>query len=62
MKDKIHRDLITAIHSCDEVSTRALKYLEVAIEEAQNNSNGKLTDDNKSKKIITQIDLFKKLG
>ena len=55
MKDKIHRDLITAIHSCDEVSIRALNYLEVAIEEAQNNSNGKLTDDNISKIILMQI-------
>ena len=55
MKDRIHRDLITAIHSCDEVSIRALNSLEVAIEEVQNNSNGNLTDDNISKIILKQI-------
>ena len=55
MKDRIHRDLITSIHSCDEVSIRALSSLEATIEEAQNNSNGKLTDDNISKIILKQI-------
>ena len=55
MKDRIHRDLITAIHSCDEVSIRALSSLEAAIEEARPNSNGKLTDDNIIKIILKQI-------
>ena len=55
MKDKIHRDLITAIHSCDEVSIRALSSLEAAIKEAQTTSNGKLTDDNIIKIILKQI-------
>ena len=55
MKDKIHRDLITAIHSCDEVSIRALSSLEATIEEAQTTSNGKLTDDNIIKIILKQI-------
>ena len=55
MKDRIHGDLITAIHSCDEVSIRALSSLKDAIEEAQTVSNGKLTDDNISKIILKQI-------
>ena len=55
MKDRIHRDLITAIHSCDEVSKRALSSLEAAIDEVQNISNGKLTDDNIIKIILKQI-------
>lgn len=55
MKDIIHRDLITAIHSCDEVSIRALSSLEAAIDEAQSISNGKLTDDNIIKIILKQI-------
>ena len=55
MKDRIRRDLITAIHSGDEVSIRALSSLEAAIEEALTNSNGKLTDDNISKIILKQI-------
>ena len=55
MKDRIHRDLITAIHSCNEVSIRALSSLEAAIEEAQTTSNGKLTDDNIIKIILKRI-------
>ena len=55
MKDRIHRDLIIAIHSCDEVSIRALSRLETAIEEALNTSNGKLTDANIIKIILKQI-------
>ena len=55
MKDRIHRDLIIAIHSCDEVSIRALSSLEAAIEEARTNSNGKLTDGNIIKIILKQI-------
>ena len=55
MKDRIHRDLITAIHSCNEVSIRALSSLEAAIEEAQTISNGKLTDDNIIKIILKRI-------
>ena len=55
MKDRIHGDLIIVIHSCDEVSIRALSSLEAAIEEAQTTSNGKLTDDNIIKIILKQI-------
>lgn len=55
MKDRIHRDLITAIYSCDEVSIRALSSLEAMIDEAQNTSNGKLTDVNIIKIILKQI-------
>ena len=55
MKDRIRRDLITAIHSCDEISIRALSSLEAVIDEAQNTSNGKLTDDNIIKIILKQI-------
>ena len=55
MKDRIHRDLITAIHSCNEVSIRALSSLEAAIEEAQTTSNVKLTDDNIIKIILKRI-------
>ena len=55
MKDRIHRDFNTAIHSCDEVSIRALSSLESAIEEAQTTSNGKLADDNIIKIILKQI-------
>ena len=55
MKDRIHIDLITAIHSCDDVSIRALSSLEAAIDEAQNTSNGKLTDSNIIKIILKQI-------
>ena len=55
MKDRIHIDLITAIHSCNEVSIRALSSLEAAIEEAQTTSNVKLTDDNIIKIILKRI-------
>lgn len=55
MKDRIHKDLITSIHSSDEVSIRALSSLEAAIEEAQVISKGKLTDDNIIKIILKQI-------
>lgn len=55
MKDKIHRDFNTSIHSYDEVSIRALSSLEAAIEESQTTSNGKLTDDNIIKIILKQI-------
>ena len=55
MKDRIRRDLITSIHSCDEVSIRALSSLEAAIEEARTTNNGKLTDDNIIKIILKQI-------
>lgn len=55
MKDRIHRDLITSIYSCDEVSIRVLSSLEAATEEAQPTSNGKLTDDNIIKIILKQI-------
>lgn len=55
MKDRIHRDFNAAIHSCDEVSIRALSSLEAAIEESQTPSNGKLTDDNIIKIILKQI-------
>lgn len=55
MKDRIRRDLITVIHSCDEVSIRALSSLEATIEEAQTTSNGKLTDDNIIKIILKQL-------
>lgn len=55
MKDRIHRDFNTAIHSCDEVSIRALSSLEDAIEEARTTSNRKLTDDNIIKIILKRI-------